>query len=124
MRTDGNFDVNKEENLCRQRLMALYADLGDVPEARVINGDKTASGFAFNLEEISKLELTTLKSYFKNVWKSTDLNFVASHFESYLEYEREGKNTQSNESLRADFYSQELFWKDYARVGNARVHVY
>ena len=114
MRTDGNFDVNKEENLCRQRLMALYADLGDVPEARVINGDKTASGFAFNLEELSKLELTTLKSYFKNVWKSTDLNFVASHFESYLEYEREGKNTQSNESLRADFYSQELFWKDYA----------
>lgn len=85
MRTDGNFDVNKEENLCRQRLMALYADLGDVPEARVINGDKTASGFAFNLEELSKLELTTLKSYFKNVWKSTDLNFVASHFESYLE---------------------------------------
>ena len=42
------------------------------------------------------------------------MNFVASHFESYLEYEREGKNTQSNESLRADFYSQELFWKDYA----------
>jgi len=116
MRTDGNFDVNREEDLCRQRLMALYADLGDDPKARMINGKKTASGFAFNLEERSKLETTTLKRFFRGIWKATDLNYVAGHFESYLEQIRVGTNPQSKESARNDFKDQELFWIEYAAL--------
>ena len=114
MRTDGNFDVNREEDLCRQRLMAIYADLGDDPQARIINGRKFASGFAFNLEERSKLETSTLKRYFRGTWKSTELKSAANNFELFLETLKNSKQPQSKESARRDFYDQELFWSQYA----------
>lgn len=33
MRTQGNFDINKEEDLCRQRLMSIYCELGDLKQS-------------------------------------------------------------------------------------------
>lgn len=113
-RTEGNFDVNKEEDLCRQRLMALYADLGDDPQARVINGTKIASGFAFNLEEISKLESVTLKSYFQTTWMSTELSLSTSNFEGYFKYLEDIDNASKyKEMARRDFEDQVSFWIQY-----------
>lgn len=113
MRTEGNFDVNREENLCRQRLMALYTDLGDDERSRVINDNKIASGFAFNLETVSKLETVTLKSYFQTTWKSTELNSATDNFKSFIK-NLEGKVTQQYKQLaRQELESQILFWQQY-----------
>lgn len=109
MRTDGNFDVNREEDLCRQRLMAIYADLGDDEDVRVINGTKIASGFAFNLEDLSKLETVTLKRYFQNTWKSTELNLPASNLEGFLDTQK----NQLIELARRDFKWEIEFWLQY-----------
>lgn len=87
MRTEGNFDVNLEEDLCRQRLMALFVDMGDdssAATAREINDKKKAIGFAFNLEEKSKLETSTLRMYFRSTWKSTALKRYSDFLKSYL----------------------------------------
>lgn len=116
MRTDGNFDINKEENLCRQRLMSIYADLGDNENARVINENKIASGFAFNLEEKSKLETVTLKRYFQKTWKATELRRAAINFEEYIEVMENSENPPTKESSRRDFEWQERFWADYAKL--------
>ena len=113
MRIDGNFDVNREEDLCRQRLMALYADLGDEEDARVINETKIASGFAFNLEDSSKLETVTMKRYFQTTWKSTDLNLVAGNL---LDFVKNGKSNQTKKSARRDFYWEIQFWLQYEQL--------
>lgn len=113
MRTEGNFDVNREEDLCRQRLMALYADLGDDEEARVINDNKIASGFAFNLETVSKLETVTLKSYFQTTWKSTELNSATDNFKSYIKNLEENVTQQYKLLARQELESQILFWQQY-----------
>ena len=113
MRTNGNFDVNREEDLCRQRLMALYTDLGDEEEARVINESKIASGFAFNLEDFSKLETVTLKRYFQTTWKSTELNHVASDLESFIKNVLESDTNQTKEQARRNFDWEIQFWLQY-----------
>ena len=116
MRTDGIFDVNREENLCRQRLMALYTDLADEEDVRVINETKIASGFAFNLEDTSKLESVTLKQYFRTTWKSTDLNPPASNLEGYVKSFLNTKNNQSKESVRQDLDWEIQFWLQYGEL--------
>ena len=113
MRTDGNFEVNREEDLCRQRLMALFTDLGDDEDIRVINETKIASGFAFNLEDLSKLETITLKRYFQNTWKSTELIHPAGNLEGYLNNVLTAKNNQSKQSVRRDFNWEIEFWLQY-----------
>lgn len=109
MRTQGNFDINKEENLCRQRLMSIYSDLGDDDEARRINGNKTAAGFAFNLEKKSKLESVTLKRYFQKTWKSTSLNNKTSIIEKYLKT----ANPPLKGLVELEFNDQLAFWAIY-----------
>ena len=87
MRTEGNFDVNLEEDLCRQRLMSLFVDKGyDSSEvtAREINDKKIATGFAFNLEKDSKLETSTLRTYFQSTWKSTALKRFSDFLNGFL----------------------------------------
>lgn len=116
MRTDGNFDINKEENLCRQRLMSIYAELGDDEDARVINENKIASGFAFNLEEKSKLETVTLKRYFQKTWKATELRHAAINFEEFIKVMETSENPPARESSRRDFDWQERFWAGYANL--------
>lgn len=115
MRTDGNFDVNREENLCRQRLMSIYADLGDDEEARRINGNKIATGFAFNLEERSKLETITLKLYFRDTWKSTSLNGAAGDLERQLR-SMKSNNPPIKVLVGAEYQDQMWFWKKYAAM--------
>lgn len=109
MRTQGNFDINKEEDLCHQRLMTIYSDLGDDEVARRINGNKIATGFAFNLEEKSKLETVTLKKYFQKTWKSTSLYNEAAHFERYLG----SQNQPLIELVESEFNDQVWFWAHY-----------
>lgn len=116
MRTDGNFDVNREENLCRQRLMAIYTDLGDEEDARVINESKIASGFAFNLEDCSKLETVTLKRYFQSTWKSTSLSGVAGDLESFVKNVLNAKNNQPKEAARLEYDWQIKFWVQYGEL--------
>lgn len=116
MRTDGNFDVNREESLCRQRLMALYADLGDDEDARVINETKIASGFAFNLEDCSKLETVTLKRYFQSTWKSTDLNHAAGDLEGFVKNVEKAKGDKTKVKARLEYDWQIRFWLQYGEL--------
>lgn len=116
MRTEGNFDVNREEDLCRQRLMSIYADLGDDSDARVINERKIATGFAFNLEEKSKLETTTLKRYFQKTWKSTNLNTYAVELEEQIEHIKTSKRPPLKELVLLEYQYQVDFWAKYGEL--------
>lgn len=114
MRTEGNFDVNREEDLCRQRLMALYVDSGNDSYARKINDNKIATGFAFNLEEKSKLETSTLYRYFLSTWKSTALMRVTLFFEGILLGNKTSKQSIVGDSFRTDFDLMIQFWLHYS----------
>lgn len=116
MRTEGNFDVNREENLCRQRLMSIYADLGNDPDARVINKRKIATGFAFNLEDKSKLETTTLRRYFQKTWKSTNLNTFSEKLKKQIEVFKTSKRMRSEELVFLEYQNQVDFWTKYAEL--------
>lgn len=118
MRTEGDFSVNKEESLCRQRLMSIYADLGDDENARVINENKIASGFAFNLEQQSKLETVTLKHFFQYTWKATGLRNAAINLEESFRVLKSGPYPRSRESARHDYDWQIRFWLKYEGIWN------
>lgn len=110
-RMEGNIDVNLEEDLCRQRLMALYVDLGNDPDARVINDKKTATGFAFNLEGKSKLETSTLRPYFQSTWRSTALMAAAEDIELFSKQMRGSRLTKV---FSVDYFKdQARFWLKY-----------
>lgn len=112
MRIEGNFDVNSEEDLCYQRLMALYADMGNESATRVINDKKTATGFAFNLEGKSKLETTTLREYFLSTWGSMALKRSSDFLQDFLYYINSGlKDRKYAESL---FIRHMKFWLKYS----------
>ena len=118
MRTEGNFDVNREEDLCRQRLLALYADMGDDLNARVINGEKIATGYAYNLEKKSKFETDTLHHYFKNTWNSTDLKVIAEDLEGDINHEKTSKSPVGKDSVRSRHKEEMQFWIRYAEYWN------
>ena len=65
MRTDGNIDINREEDLSHQRLMAIYTLAGEDASQRMVGEDKEAIGFAFSLEKESKLLTNTITDFFK-----------------------------------------------------------
>ena len=111
MRTEGNFDVNCEEDLCYQRLMALYADTGNDSAARVINDKKTAKGFAFNLEEKSKLETVTLREYFLSTWESTALKRSTDFLQDFLFAINSVEDRKYAESL---FIRHMRFWLQHS----------
>lgn len=67
MRTKGNIDINREEDLSRQRLMALYTASGGLLDACKISDTQTAEGFAFSLETESKLVTHTIRKFFRDV---------------------------------------------------------
>lgn len=116
MRTEGNFDVNNEEDLCRQRLMALFADLGNDPtefKAREINEKKIALGVALKLEKKSKLETSTLRTYFLSTWKSTALKRFSDFFINYIP--NINKGAQYKENAKKLFKGQVSFWLDYSK---------
>ena len=116
MRTEGNFDVNNEEDLCRQRLMALFADLGNDStefKTREINDKKTAMGVALNLEKKSKLETSTLRAYFLSTWKSAALKRFSDFFKNYIPDINKG--AQYKKYAKKLFKGQVSFWLDYSK---------
>lgn len=67
MRVSGNIDINKEEYLSRQRLMALYTYSGGMSETCRISDTQTAEGYAYKFEKESKFVTHTIKKYFHDV---------------------------------------------------------
>lgn len=67
MRTQGNINVNKEEHLSRQRLMAIFTDAGADRTRRMIADDVEAYGFGFTVEKGCKLLDVTFTEFFENV---------------------------------------------------------
>ena len=111
MRTEGNFDVNLERDLCNQRLMALYTDMGNDENTRKINDNKIAEGFAFNLENNSKFETITLCQLFQSTWSSTALS---NHTEFLNDYLNSLNTTNTNKSAQNRFDRQKEFWLHYS----------
>lgn len=60
-RKEGNIDINNENYLCKQRLMAMFAD----ESIKEINKNEVAKGFVIKLEKESKLFRKTIREYFK-----------------------------------------------------------
>lgn len=80
-RKEGNIDINNENYLCKQRLMAMFAD----ESIKEINKNEVAKGFAIKLEKESKLFRKTIKSYFQTTLNkktkfliTDDLNNIVS----------------------------------------------
>lgn len=66
MRSSGIINVNREDELSKQRLLSLYVLDGMHPEKRKISDDCIAEGYAFKLEEESKLVTKSIKDYFRS----------------------------------------------------------
>jgi len=112
MRTEGNFDINKELDLCRQRLMSLYSDEDGFDEQRIINGEKHAEGFAFSLEKESKLYTTSFRSYFAThgVWATRSLQSFYNSYEDYIKKVSSGENIPNDYYKEEDLLSQRMFF--------------
>ena len=66
MRTEGNIDINIENDLTKQRLISLLITDTSEDSFRWINDKQLAQAFQITLFEKTKLELTTFVNFFKN----------------------------------------------------------
>lgn len=85
MREDDSIDIQREERLCRQRMMAMFtlsASQGD-KEQMVVNKGKEAVGFAFTLSKFSK--------FFHELFD----DFYRQHGGDAYSWERHSKNVIS-----------------------------
>lgn len=93
MRDEGNIDVNKEEYLSKQRLISLFTTVSkkltaeEKKESRSISDTEIAVGYAFKLEEKSKLEAKTIAEYF------------FSHKNTYYEWDELKSATEGREPV-------------------------
>lgn len=78
LRTDGNIDVNIENLLSKQRLMAMFVD-GSITE---INKNEVPQGFAYKLEYESKLFKKTMGEYFKSSMEHNNLSILPLEIEN------------------------------------------
>lgn len=119
MRTDGDFKINRELSLCRQRLMSLYTDAEGFDRQRIINGEKQAEGFAFSLEKESKLFITSLRNYFAShgVWATKSLEAYCNNYEEYI------KKINNREIIYSNYYTDNdlLGQKKFFTLFNASV---
>lgn len=115
MRTEGNFNINSELSLCRQRLMSLYTDAQGFDNNRIINGYKEAVGFAFSLEKESKLYSETLRKYFRErgVWASRSLQSYYNNYEYYLQRIEAGETINEDYYRDEDFLGQKKFFNQF-----------
>ena len=67
MRTQGNINVNKEEHLSRQRLMAIFTDAGSDKTRRMIAEGVEAYGFGFAIDKGCKLLDISFAKYFEEM---------------------------------------------------------
>lgn len=111
-RMNGVINVNKERDLCRQRLMAIFAES---ESNRYINDGKYASGFAFDLEEESKFFKKTLEECFKGI---ANQNALLSENRSYGEYAERLRNGEDlpNWYNQFDLETQVQFWLKYEKL--------
>lgn len=111
-RMNGVINVNKERDLCRQRLMAIFSES---ESNRYINDGKYASGFAFDLEEESKFFKKTLEECFKGV---ANHNVLLSENRSYGEYADRLRNGEDlpNWYNQFDLETQVQFWLKYEKL--------
>lgn len=102
MRDEGNIDVNKEEYLSKQRLISLFTTVdknltgNEKKESRRVSDTETAIGYAFKLEEESKLVLKSVNEYFDS---TRNLYYEWSEVKSSLE-----KNKALDEDLIGNVY--------------------
>lgn len=111
-RMNGVINVNKERDLCRQRLMTIFSES---ESNRYINDGKYASGFAFDLEEESKFFKKTLEECFKGV---ANHNALLSENRSYGEYAERLRNGEDlpNWYHQFDLETQVQFWLKYEKL--------
>ena len=113
MRTEGKLDINTELQLCRQRLMSLYADSNSFSNNRIISDEKFAKGYAFNLVEESKLIKSSLTDYFRTIWGSRSLRTYYRNYEEYLEKKHDHYRISEKYYTEEDFRGQLKFFSVY-----------
>lgn len=69
MRTEGNIDINTENDLTKQRLISLLITDTSEDSFRWINEKQLAQAFQLKLFKKTKLELSTFLDFFKNYWR-------------------------------------------------------
>lgn len=111
MRTRGNIDINREEDLARQRLMALYTYSGGNESSCRISSTQWAKGFVFNLVEESKLKKITIRKYFRD---------VRPYHLAWVEFEREVRYRESQGVMLHDSFPSTMrhyceFWESFAK---------
>jgi len=75
-RDNGVIDINKENYLMNQRLVALFVDCDNGKDSfRNIDNKKEAKYIIFNQHDESKLALNIYKDYFINTYKFEENNF-------------------------------------------------
>lgn len=113
-RMNGVINVNKERDLCRQRLMTIFSES---KSNRYINDGKYASGFAFTLEVESKFITKTLEECYKKI---SNVNSLLSYNKSYEEYTTRTFNGEnlSNWTNQFEMNVQVFFWLKYEKLWN------
>lgn len=102
MRTNGNIDVNREEYLSKQRLMAIFTVNKNKDKTREISSSEVAVGYAFSLEDESKFFRITVREY------------LLSHFYDDLIWESLKPYDFQNERLPEGFIERfEGFWNPF-----------
>lgn len=66
MRTEGNIDINTENELAKQRLISLLIEDESEDSFRTINGKQKAKAFQIKLFKETKLEQKTFLDFFRN----------------------------------------------------------
>lgn len=96
-RENGAIDINKENYLMNQRLIALFVDCDNGKDSfRNIDNKKEAKYIIFNQHDESKLELNTYKDYFINTYKFEGNNFQSQINDAKeVEKSNEGNNYAS-----------------------------
>jgi len=113
-RKAGIIDINKERELCRQRLMVIFSES---ESNRLINKDKIASGFAFNLETESKFSKKTLYECFREVGNINALVSPNNNFAEYKERRAKGEELQKWTN-QFELDDQIKFWVRYRYLWN------
>lgn len=142
MRTEGNIDINNEEDLSRQRLLSLYT-IADNDSERMVNDHEIAYGLAFHQENESKFIEKTIKEYFIErhrddyKWESLDIYFnpidnnedkywkekknICGHF---LNFWKDFENLQERYPKLQSIVSELLIGEGMGRSGESDFHKY
>lgn len=112
-RTEGDIDVNTENDLTKQRLISLLITDTLEDSFRWINDKQLAQAFQISLFEKTKLELTTFLDFFKNYWRKDRKDYfspkdvIATDLQVYInDIERLGKMASQHYDNKDDMTSE------------------